>query len=259
MAAATAGPSPFGAAPSFNFDALKDFSDLTPSIQSHLAKVYLTLAASLLVAALGAYVHVAFGWGGALSSIAAIVGILWLNATPPIPANESFRTRLLAAVAFAQGLSVGPLVAAVADVQPGLVAVALGLTALAFACFSAAALTARRREYLYLGAFIATSASVMVGMRVAAWVFGPSVLLLYSELYGGLIVFCCYIVYDTQVIVERAAKGVRDHVTDALELLLDFVGVFVRLLAILMRNRQEEEAEQQRSNRRKTGAGTSRR
>ncbi|CAI7913436.1 unnamed protein product [Closterium sp. NIES-53] len=96
-ATASRGSSPFsrfGDSQSFNFDALKNFSALTPSIQSHLQKVYLTLSLTLVVASLGAYAHVLWGLGGALSSIASIAGVLWLNATPAVPANE---VRLLSA------------------------------------------------------------------------------------------------------------------------------------------------------------------
>ncbi|CAI5514542.1 unnamed protein product [Closterium sp. Naga37s-1] len=260
-ATASRGSSPFsrfGDSQSFNFDALKNFSALTPSIQSHLQKVYLTLALTLVVASLGAYAHVLWGLGGALSSIASIAGVLWLNATPAVPANESFRFRLLLAIAFSHGCSIGPLVDAVIQINPGLLVTAFVATAAIFLCFSGAALLAKRREYLYLGGFLASAVSTMLALRLASIFFGGSNAVFQIELYGGLLVFSGYIIYDTQVLLERARQGHCDHVVDALELLLDFVAVFVRILFILTR-KEEREEEQRASSKRRTAASTSRR
>lgn len=66
------------------------------------------------------------------------------------------------------------------------------------------------------------------------------------ELYGGLFMFMCYIIFDTQMIIEDAHSGRRDFVSHALELLMDFVGVFVRLLIILQRNAQKKSENERR-------------
>jgi len=52
--------------------------------------------------------------------------------------------------------------------------------------------------------------------------------------------FMGYIIFDTQMIIEDAHSGRKDFVAHALELLIDFVGVFVRLLIILQRNAQKK-------------------
>nr|XP_027213418.1 bax inhibitor 1-like [Penaeus vannamei] len=54
-----------------------------------------------------------------------------------------------------------------------------------------------------------------------------------ANLYIGLAVMCGFIVYDTQFIVERARRGDMDYVMHSLNLFVDFVGVFWRLLMIL--------------------------
>ena len=49
-----------------------------------------------------------------------------------------------------------------------------------------------------------------------------------------------YVVYDTQVIVERSEAGACDELRDALSLYTDFVAIFVRLLVILLRSGEGE-------------------
>jgi len=54
-------------------------------------------------------------------------------------------------------------------------------TSLAFACFSAAALVARRREYLYLGGLLSSGLSILMWLHFASSVFGGSIALFKFE------------------------------------------------------------------------------
>ena len=54
------------------------------------------------------------------------------------------------------------------------------------------------------------------------------------ELYGGLLLFCGFILYDTQLIIERRRRGDKDYVWHSLMLFVDFVDVFRHILVILM-------------------------
>lgn len=47
-------------------------------------------------------------------------------------------------------------------------------TAVAFGCFSAAAMLARRREYLYLGGYLAAGLSMLFWLQIAGMIFGGS-------------------------------------------------------------------------------------
>lgn len=110
----------------------------------------------------------------------------------------------------------------------------------AFGCFSAAAMLARRREYLYLGGLLSAGLSILFWLQFASSLFGGSTAIFKFELYFGLLVFVGYIVVDTQEIIEKAHLGDMDYVKHALTLFTDFAAVFVRILIIMLKNSAEK-------------------
>ena len=119
---------------------------------------------------------------------------------------------------------------------------AFGGTTLIFFCFTIAALVAKRRSYLFIGA-AAFSALSLLGLMSMVNIFFRSPAIYNMQLYGGLLIFLAYIIYDTQIIIERAslqAAHQRDPLWDAITLFDDFRSVFVRILVILMRNREDK-------------------
>lgn len=222
-------------------------SDLTPSVQTHMAKVYATLAAGLVMCLAGAATGLALPQGyrwalPLLPSIIFVVFVTWLSMTPNLVHNQPKRQKLFAAAAFTNGVSLSPLVTDVLKVNPGILLTALVATTLVFACFSLAALLAKRRSYLYLGAVASSTLSFMIWWRFALWGFGKDLLGLQLELWVGLGVFLVYILVDTQMIVEKASMGERDHLQQALQLLVNFVAIFVRLAILLMRSHERKQA-----------------
>ena len=115
-----------------------------------------------------------------------------------------------------------------------------------FACFSVAALLARRRSYLYLGGILSSAMSLFITMRFATWFVGGGAALFQAELYGGLLIFAGYVVFDTQLAIEKAESGRGDVISTALDLFVDLVAIFVRLLVILMKNAQSKDEERDR-------------
>jgi hypothetical protein len=80
-------------------------------------------------------------------------------------------------------------------------------TSLAFACFSAAALVARRREYLYLGGLLSSGLSILMWLHFASSVFGGSTALFkfeVSDYLSFLLMYATNLVkldYDTYIIL----------------------------------------------------------
>lgn len=151
---------------------------------------------------------------------------------------------------FLKGLTIAPLVDLTLNVDPAILVTAFLGTATIFACFSAFALVSKRREYFYLGGMLS---SAVLGMFVVSlvnmWLRSAAVFTM--ELYVGLAVFLGYVVLDTQVMLESAIMGNRDYVWHAVELFVDLVAIFVRILVILLRNQQKREEKKKRDNNRR--------
>ncbi|XP_047983464.1 bax inhibitor 1-like [Salvia hispanica] len=223
----------------WSYDSLKNFRQISPVVQTHLKQVYLSLCCALLASAVGVYLHILWNVGGILTLLGCMGCIFWLLATPFH--QEKKKVSLLMAVALLEGASIGPLVKLAIEFDPSILVSAFVGCSLAFGCFSGAAMVARRREYLYLGGLLSSGLSILLWLHVASSIFGGSMALFKFELYFGLLVFVGYIVVDTQDIIEKAHLGDLDYVNHSLTLFTDFVGVFVRVLIIMLKNASEKE------------------
>ncbi|XP_010441497.1 PREDICTED: bax inhibitor 1-like [Camelina sativa] len=232
-------PQPGGSRRSWSYDSLKNFRQISPSVQNHLKRVYLTLCCALVASAFGAYLHVLLNIGGLLTTIGCVGTMIWLLSCPPY--EQQKRLSLLFVSAVLEGASVGPLIKVAIDVDPSILITAFVGTAIAFVCFSAAAMLARRREYLYLGGLLSSGLSMLMWLQFASSIFGGSASIFKFELYFGLLIFVGYMVVDTQEIIEKAHLGDMDYVKHSLTLFTDFVAVFVRILIIMLKNSADKE------------------
>jgi FtsH-binding integral membrane protein len=230
----------------WSYDSLKNFRQISPVVQTHLKQVYLTLCCTLIASAAGAYLHLLWNIGGLLTTIASIGCIVWLLSIPTY--EEQKRVSLLMASGAFQGASIGPLIELAIEINPSILISAFVGTALAFGCFSAAAMLAKRREYLYLGGLLSSGVSMLLWLHFASSLFGGSTAIFKFELYFGLLVFVGYMVVDTQDIIEKAHFGDLDYVKHAMTLFTDFVAVFVRILIIMMKNSSEKKDKKKKRN-----------
>lgn len=229
----------------FNFKSLSDFSHLEKRVQDHLKKVYASLAISMIAATAGAYVRLFHSFFRSDFTFLITFGlIMGLYMTPHTPANIGKRMAMLLGFAFTTGLGLGRLIGFVAAVNPQIIPTALLGTGVVFVCFTLAALYTHKRTYLYLGGILATGLSVMLALSLAN-IFVGSRLLYSVELYLGLAVMCGCVLYDTQLIVEKSRRGDDDFVWHCLDLFVDIVQIFRRLLVILA---QKEENKNRRRN-----------
>ncbi|NXL98064.1 BI1 inhibitor, partial [Tyrannus savana] len=244
---------------SINFDALFKFSHISASTQEHLKRVYGSFALCMFVAAAGAYVNMVthlfqFGF---LTGLGALGLMVWLTATPHSRETEQKRLGMLVAFAFLTGSCLpGPFDPPL--LPPSIIPTAFLGTATIFACFSLSALYARRRSYLYLGGFLLSGLSLLL-LSSLVNAFVRSTWLFTANLYVALMIMCGFVLFDTQLIIEKAESGDKDYIwwvlgtrvggvtqdtgwpplsiplshRHCVDLFLDFVNIFRELLMIL--------------------------
>lgn len=243
----------------FTFDAYPTttkFSDmisrqLDPVVQKHLRRVYTSLATALCAATLGSLVTLEcysrkYFWPATVASYLTLPILFAFYYQGP---HSKWRSPLFHAFAFADGAAAAPLLSLVAAVNPRIPVIAfLGASAV-FTCCSLSAIFARRGSYLFLGSLCSTAlfGLLFVSLISSFW----SAMTSYSLIiYGGLLAFVGFVLYDTQIIIEKAHSGERDHIQHALELLIDFIAIFKRLAIILAKNqarrRSDDDDDQQR-------------
>lgn len=61
-----------------------------------------------------------------------------------------------------------------------------------------------------------------------------------AYLWGGLLLFCGFVVYDTQMIIEKRRLGDKDFIAHSLDLFIDFIQIFRKILIILMKKVRTE-------------------
>jgi FtsH-binding integral membrane protein len=215
---------------------------LDKDMRSHLKNVYGSLSLCVLAAAAGAYVHVATDilQGNFLVAIGSIITLLVLMSIPHSAQNEPKRFGLLMLFATCTGLSTGPLIEMALHMDPSIVVTAFTVTSAIFACFTLAALYAPDRKFLYLGGMLMSAMSTLFWMSLANVFFG-SRMLFQVNLYVGLGFMCVFILYDTQLIMEKRKRGDDDYIWHAVDLFIDFVNVFRKILIVLMQKEQSKD------------------
>ncbi|WP_395239315.1 Bax inhibitor-1 family protein, partial [Salmonella sp. s54412] len=189
---------------------------------------------SMFAAAVGGAVHMYTNFlkAGMLSSIAAIGMIVLLFFTPHNGKNQNKRVGYLMGFAFFTGLGLGPLMDAVTDIDSSIVPTAFFNTTMIFVCFSLSALWAEQRSFLYMGGMLGSGLMILLGASFLN-IFMHSYFLYQVHLYLGLVVFCGFILYDTQLIVDKFRNGEKDYIWHCVDLFIDFIAVFRRIMAIL--------------------------
>jgi len=218
-------------------------------VRSHLKNVYGALAMCLLAAAGGAYIHVATDLlrGNFLCSLGSLGLMLLLYSTPDTGANRNLRLGYFLGFGALTGLGTGPLLDYAIFVNPGIIVTAFLGTCILFGCFTLAALYAPDRKFLYLGGILMRALSTLVWLSLATlfWLSLANLFFQVSsmftfQLWAGLAVMSAFVLYDTQLIIEKRRQGDTDYVWHAVDLFVDFMDIFRRLLIILSQKEQNK-------------------
>jgi len=219
---------------------LTNMSHLTTGTKNHLRNVYSCLSLAMAAAAGGAYLNMKnmfFAGNNFIYMILMIGGLIWLHSVPHTRKNLNKRLGILCGIGFLMGSNMAPLLKFVMVLNPALIVTAFATTCSIFVCFTLSALLARRRTYLYLGGILSSVCmAMMIGM-----LFGvKSVGMMKFYLYLGVAVSVAFILYDTQVIIEKHMNGDDDFIKHSVDLFIDFIHLFRQLLLILAINDNEK-------------------
>jgi len=224
-------------------DSLFKTSNLSPVVLSHLRNVYAWLTLTLLATTLGVYLHITtyFFQGGILSTLLTFGMTLGISMSAPTKENQTMRYGMLLGLGLFQGITLGSLIEFILNYHPGVLITALTSTALVFVSFSAASfMNTSRRITVYLGGVLFSALSILSWLSLANLFFRIPALFS-AELYLGLLLFCGYVVYDTQMLVARVEMGYKDVPGDCVKLFTDIVAVFVRIAILLVRQQDNKD------------------
>lgn len=210
-------------------------------MRQHLKNVYACLTLSTIAAGLGTYVdlYTELLSAGLFSVIAAIGLSIALVATPDNGKNRNLRLGYLLGFAFCSGLGLGPLLEQVIMIDPSIVVTALVSTGVVFSSFTVCALLAERGRWLFMGGLLTTLFTTMFTLSVAN-IFLGSNLLFQGYLYLGLFLLCGFVLYDTQLIIEKRRNGDKDFIGHSVDLFVDLIGIFRRLVIILTQKEEQK-------------------
>lgn len=225
------------------------FGRLDKEVKTHLQKVYTTMGLALVSCAVGSYVHLSGIFTAGLLTLLGTVGaLIGLYAMRPTLENQPKRFGLLMLIAGLCGVSQGPLLGQVINIDPSIVMTALLATSFIFICFSLSALLSDQRKFLFLGGILFSGLSWLLLFGFLN-IFFRSQLIFQARLYIGLAIFCGFILYDTQLIVNKRMNGDTDFIGHCLDLFMDFINLF-RVLLVLLTDKEVKRGGDKRGSRR---------
>ncbi len=203
--------------------------------------MYTLLFGCAFVCAAGMWVNSTFILNGFFMTLLSIILSVYLivqvnNRALP----ETHRMLYLAAFAFQLGFLAGPAINLLYDVDPDLLLQAVTYTFAAFSSFSLVSLMSQRRSLLFVGGIIVCLVQGLFFYRLFGWLFGYKFYNV-TFLMFGLLTACLYIIYDTQIIIERAELGDKDVISHTLTLFVDLFDLFIKILRILIELKNNEE------------------
>jgi len=213
-------------------EALSNQTDLSLGVLNHLTRVYATLGLTVLTATAGSVFNSNNQRlsSGAASFISLLFGLSAVN---------NAKLWKLLGFGFFSGCSLSELLRLASIVDPAIGPFALASTTAIFSSFAVASTLTTRRSLLFLYGGLNSALSIMT-LSSLANMFFKSEAVFNLNLYGGLAMFLGYVAADTQLIIERADLGDRDHVQDATMLFTDGLGIFTRMLILLIKRQAEE-------------------
>uniref|UniRef100_A0A3Q3C7J4 Transmembrane BAX inhibitor motif-containing protein 6 n=1 Tax=Haplochromis burtoni TaxID=8153 RepID=A0A3Q3C7J4_HAPBU len=178
----------------------------------------------------------------AVATLTSLGLFIWFAMTPHNPETERKRLAILEGFALLTGFSLGPILDSVIAVDPNIIVTAFVGTSVIFICFTLSALCDTHRSHLFLHGTLMSGCSILFLVSLTNVFFG-STLLFEANTYLGPLVMCGFVLFDTQLIIEKAENGDKDYIWHCLTLFLDFISIFRRLLIILSKKEKDKKTD----------------
>ena len=186
------------------------------------------------ICAFGMWMNAYTIFSGFIMTMVCIIGMGYMTyKISNVYEDDNTRLGYLWALAFFMGFLVGPVMHHLAEFAPEILIQAVAYTTIIFGSFSVMALVTKRRSMLFLGGIISSIMSAMFWYRMVTWMFGSRMGMSTDNLgflMVGLFTACLYIIYDTQMIIERAEQGDKDVPKHTMILFLDLFDLFLKIV-----------------------------
>lgn len=213
----------------------QQFADKS-TLSAFIRKTYQLFAASLVAGAAGAYVGMGFAYQIAKAGLWILLPWLaMLFILRAVRHKPVINYVMLFAFTFFGGLVISPTIAAYVGMGAGnLVVNAFILTAIAFGGLSIFAMTTKR-DFSVIGKMLFITLLVIIAAALLNYFFMQSSMISLAISVVCVLVFCGFILYDTQNIIKGAYET---PIEGAIALYLDALNLFIHLLNILGLSRE---------------------
>ena len=138
------------------------------------------------------------------------------------------RNLVLCLYGLSQGMSLGPMVRLFTTYHNSTLFIVVFCLAAMFVCFTGCALLAKQRDHLYIGSLVSTAIILLTFLNIMSALL-PHLQDNMYHLIGWILAFGCFLVADSQLIIEKVNNGNRDFAGHAIELFLDLFAVFYKV------------------------------
>ena len=218
-----------------NATVLSNFKDIPDKARSKLTEVYALLSLATFSMVGGVFYFPAWLATWRITLMIVIIGlIVYMNIIDAQKKEQ--KVLLLSIIGYLFGGNMQPMINMYLAVKPDILMQAIGYTACMFASFTAMSLLSKRRSFLFLGGIISSIMSCLFWMAIIRFFFGYQIVGGYVYSIIGVIFASLYVIFDTQLIVERLCRGDHDTPKHALVLFVDLIQLFIKVLAFLNEN-----------------------
>lgn len=206
---------------------------LEPELRTHLKGVYFCLGSLVISTAVGCILfYCEMFQYGVTSSLLTFILITALHLLPDDGKNFWLRFSIMTMFGFCSGQLLGPLMVFVALIDQKLIISSLIGCFVLYLSLTLTALFSSSGKYLVLNRVLIAGCNSMTIMTLIN-VLLQSMWIQYVQLYLGVFIMAGFVLYNTQVVMEKFRSGNHDIINHSLDLFFDMANLLRKLLILL--------------------------